>query len=308
MFERKTMNTINIDEEILSNEASKLLKKIINEGFEIAQIRNLPQNKVGDEIFSYLLFQICHGRNPTKEMIFNDILYNLKVSDEINDPLRVFISDKEYVKIFVKATIGDEYNVPTLGIINEIQDIEIYEFPDKSIIKPTHLSGKVILNTGQNQIDRAEIKKWFKINYYETWREKNYRTLRPKIIIEPILFNDINLNDYKFFCYKGIVKLIQVDLDRRTNHTRLFFDKKWNKKDFSIGYPISSQSPQKPLNLDHMISKVEVMAKYFEFIRIDLYSNEEKCYVGEITNCHGSGIEKVIPLNAEREFSNNIFK
>jgi hypothetical protein len=162
-------------------------------------------------------------------LIFNDILYSLKVSGEINEPLRVFVSDKEYVKIFVKATIGDEYNVPTLGIITDIRDIDDYEFPDKSIIKPTHLSGKVILNTDENQIDRAEIKKWFKINYYEVWRENNYKTLKPKIIIEPILFNDINLNDYKFFCYKGNVKLIQVDLDRRTNHTRLFFDKKWSR-------------------------------------------------------------------------------
>ena len=302
------MNAIKIDENILSSEASVFLKKLILEGFDVTKIRDLPKNRVGDEIFSYVLFQICHGRNPTKEMIFNDILYNLKVSDEINDPLRVFISDKEYLKIFVKATIGDEYNVPTLGIINAIEDVDIYEFPDKSIIKPTHLSGKVILNTGENKIDREDIKGWFKINYYETWRENNYRNLRPKIIIEPILFNDINLNDYKFFCYKGKVKLIQVDLDRRTNHTRLFFDKNWTKKDFSIGYPISSQSLKKPLNLDHMISKVEVMAKYYEFIRIDLYTNEEKCYIGEITNCHGSGFEKVIPLNAEIEFSNNIFK
>lgn len=301
------MNAIKIDENILSSEASVFLKKLILEGFDVTKIRDLPKNRVGDEIFSYVLFQICHGRTPTKEKLFNDILYNTKVTNEIIDPLRVFISDKEYVKIFVKSVVGDIYNVPTIGIIRNIKEIDNYEFTLNCIIKPTHLSGKTILKLDSSAINIDEIKSWFNINYYDIWREANYRSLKPKIIIEPILFNDLNLNDYKFFCYKGKVKLIQVDLDRRTNHTRLFFDTKWNKKEFSIGYPLSKNLPEIPLNLENMINIVELLAVYFDFIRIDLYSNGDKCYVGEITNCHGSAMEKIIPHTAEKELSNNIF-
>ena len=34
--------------------------------------------------------------------------------------------------------------------------------------------------------------------------------------------------DYKFYCFKGKVKLIQIDFDRFTNHSRLIFDNNFN--------------------------------------------------------------------------------
>ena len=38
-------------------------------------------------------------------------------------------------------------------------------------------------------------------DYFLTNREENYRHLVPKVIVEPILFNTTNINDYKIFCF-----------------------------------------------------------------------------------------------------------
>ena len=38
-------------------------------------------------------------------------------------------------------------------------------------------------------------------NYYNRSREANYKMLKPKVIVEELIFNDENIKDYKFFCY-----------------------------------------------------------------------------------------------------------
>lgn len=267
----------------------------------------LPRNRLGDRVFGFCLFVKSHRRFPTDQLLFNDVLHKIKTSDEILDPLRVFVSDKEFVKLFIKAVVGDQYNVPTIAVLRSVSEVDSFDFPSTCCIKPTHSSGQVIIRKNNEAIDKETIKKWFAINYYDIGREANYKTLHPKVIIEPLIFNDENINDYKFFCFNGKPKLIQVDTDRRQNHQRMIFDITWNPQNFSIAYPRSRQAIAKPNNLENMLLVVEILAKYFGFIRIDLYSDGQQCLIGEITNCHGNASEEFIPTTGEIEASRIIF-
>ena len=246
-------------------------------------------------------------RLPTNRQLFNDVLYRIKTTEEIIDPVRVFVSDKELVKIYVNAIAGNQFNVPTIKILNTIEEARTYQFPINCCIKPTHLSGKVILKQNNSPINFEEISGWFKSNFYLVNREANYKNLRPKVIVEPLIFDSNNLADYKIFCYKGIPKLIQVDVDRHVDHTRKIFDTKWNEMPFSLGYPKSIRKLEKPNNLDVMLSVAGLLSSHFSFVRIDLYSNGEDCLVGEITNCHGNAGEHFIPKSGEAIASNLIF-
>lgn len=248
----------------------------------------IPKNRMGDTFIAFINFVRAHRRFPTNKLMFNDVLYKIKTSDEIIDPLRVFVSDKEYVKLFVKAVVGDQYNVPTIKIFHDIEDLKKYKIPADCCIKPTHLSGEVILRRNNSPVDYEKIERWFKSSYYENNREANYRTLRPKVIIEPLIFDSDNLTDYKIFCYLGRPRLIQVDLDRYIEHTEKFFDPEWNEMPFSIHFPRSTHHViKKPKNLEKMLAVASALSAYFNFVRIDLYSNEEVCLLGEITNCPG---------------------
>jgi hypothetical protein len=64
--------------------------------------RRLPYNKAGDNLFHRVLCYRKHGRFPSRELLWNDMWYRVKTSGEIEDPLRRFVSDKEYVKQFVR--------------------------------------------------------------------------------------------------------------------------------------------------------------------------------------------------------------
>jgi hypothetical protein len=247
----------------------------------------IPENRVGDKFIAFCSFVLRHRRLPTNNLIFNDYLYKIKTSSEILNPLRVFISDKEFVKLYVKAIVGDIYNVPTLAIIDNLAEVESFPFPEICCIKPTHASGHLILRTHGEPVDVQEIRSWMSINYYKKFRELNYKFLKPKIIVEPLIFGDVDPTDYKFFCFKGRPRFIQVDLNRRVSHTKDFFDLTWNRLNFSI-LPVKSAqySIPMPMNFDSMVTIATKLSENFSFIRVDLYSDGNSIYVGELTNLH----------------------
>ena len=200
--------------------------------------RILPENRFGDRSFSLIDYAVALQRLPKRgRMLLNDRLYFMKTSDEILNPLRILVSDKEYAKIYIGNRVGDEVNVPTLAILrDEIPTTHYY--PDRCIIKPTHLSGEVIVRRHGEQIDLRLIRKWFAQSLYRTTREANYRYLKPKVIVEPIIFNDENLLDFKIFCVNGQPKLIQVHMDRWINHTQSFYTISWEKHNYKFTYPV----------------------------------------------------------------------
>ena len=267
----------------------------------------IPKNRAGDHLIAFITFLRAHRRLPTHKLVFNDVLYRLKTSDEIIDPLRVFVSDKEFVKLYVKAVVGERFNVPTIKVIHTIEEATDFQYPPDCCIKPTHLSGRVILRKNNSSIDYKEINRWLKSSFYQVNREANYKTLKPKVIVEPLIFDSINLSDYKIFCYMGKPRLIQVDVGRYVEHTRKYFDVDWNEMPFSLLYPRFSGQIERPKNLDIMLEVASSLSQHFNFVRIDLYSNGEHCLVGEITNCHGNAWENFIPKSGEIMASKMIF-
>ena len=56
-----------------------------------------------------------------------------------------------------------------------------------------------------------------------------------------------------------------------------------------------------------MLNVADTLSNDFEFVRIDLYSDGKKIYVGEITNFPDSGNGYFIPNNTEEIFSKLLF-
>ena len=284
------------------------IKRIIFKFF----LNNLPKNKVFDKFLSFIQFIFIHKRLPTNKKIFNDVLYKIKTSNEIDNPLRVYVSDKEYCKIFLNKIIEKKYIIPNLHIIKKLSEMEKLTLNSNCIVKPTHLAGKWIIkrkNEQLNDINKKDIKSWLLQNQYFANRERNYLNLKPKIIIEPLLFDDDNIIDYKIFCYKGNARAIRVDFNRATDHSRSIYDIKWNKINISIDFKMNEKKLEKPNNLSEMINIAEKISKYFNFIRIDMYTNNKEIFVGEITNIHGGATEKFLPSGyvSEIQFSKLLF-
>ncbi|BBK43877.1 hypothetical protein STVA_38970 [Allostella vacuolata] len=269
--------------------------------------RTLPMDEAGDRFFALVCFVKAHDRFPGDQALFNDVIYRIKTTSAIRDPLRVFVTDKEFCKVYVGAEAGHGFAVPTLAILHTPKQVDAFTFPDECCIKPTHASGQVILRRNGDPIDRDRIRRWLGLSYYPVWREANYRTLQPKIIVEPLLFGDIDIPDYKIFCCRGKPRLILVNMNGRSNPSRTFFDIDWVEQDFWVERQRPALPPPRPANLETMLAVAARVSRRFSFVRVDFYSDGQRCYVGEITNCPGNGMERFSPSDAEARASRMIF-
>lgn len=267
----------------------------------------LPEDDYGDWLYALILFARVQRRKPSDEMLLNDFVFRLKTSPACIDPLRVMVTDKVLVKVFVRAMLGSAYNVPTLAILDTPQAVDAYDFPPACCIKPTHMSGEVILRTAAEAIETDKVKSWFSRNYYKDSRERQYRQLRPRVIVEPLIFGTAVANDYKIHCYRGRPRLIQIDLDRHTGHKRALCTPEWRRLTIPMTYPYYDGEVARPANLATMLAAASKLSAGFDYVRVDLYSDGEKCLVGEITNTPGNACERFRNVAEERAVSRLIF-
>lgn len=273
----------------------------------------LPKNIFFDNFLIILNFLYKHKRLPTKKLL-NDFWCKIVLSKNINSELNQLISDKIDVKEYIAKKVGQKYCVPTLAIINNINQLKLFKINSNFIIKPAHSSGRYIFGKKNiQQSDILECAKWLNHNFYYTRRERNYKFLKKRIIIEPRVFYPHIPNDYKFFCYKGKVKFIQLDYNRSTKHKRRFYNHEWQRLEFITYYSkeiidTSDIKIQKPKLFNEMLDVAETISQEHEFLRVDMYTNDKIIYIGELTLSHGIGCEKFYPIQSELEASNLFFK
>jgi hypothetical protein len=305
-------STNSLDENIalLGKANHEELRRVLNAARADTVGAAVPENRAGDRIAAYKHFVVDHLRTPSDTaLLFHDVLYRLKVGDEIMSPLRVFVSDKELVKLYVAGVIGDAYNVPILSVLRTAEEIERYDFPTRCCIKPTHASGTVLIRRAGEPIDIEWVKSWLLMSYYRSSREGNYQSLEPKVMVEPLVFDSDSNADYRLYCFSGSVRMIGVDTDRseKGKLRRSILDTSWKKLPFTMKYPPPDIPVSKPDNLSEMIRVAEKLASNFGLIRIDLYSNGSRCLVGEITNIPGGGHGRFIPAQGEAVASEILF-
>ena len=253
---------------------------------------------LSDESYLKIFYKLNLNKklNLENPKTFNEKIQWLKLHDR-NDKYTQMV-DKILVKDFVAEKIGDEYVVKTLGLWDDFDEINLNELPHKFVLKCTHNSGGVVICKDKSKLNYLEtkrkIKKSLKRNYYKNGREWPYKNVKPRIIAEEYIGE--NVIDYKFLCYNGLVKNMFTCSDRETGNLCVdFFDLEWNHLPFERYYPNSKREIKKPMNFNKMIEISEVLAKGTKLVRIDFYEINGKLYFGEITFYPGSGFEKFTP-------------
>ena len=265
----------------------------------------LPATSWGDRIVAGLEFLLCHGRFPERRPVrYSDHLFALRTGGALYDPLRQFVTDKEYVKLYVEMKVGARYNVQTYRILRTEKDVDTLlpqRFP--CVVKPTNGVGRMRICQGPEDVpDRETLLQWLAHDYYrDASREHNYRHLRQKIIFEEFVTEDglTPAPDYKIFCFHGRPRFIQVETGRFTDdYSRSMYDSAWNRLPASVRYP-PGRSVARPPMLPLMLSLAARLAEPFDFIRVDLYGRKSEVRVGELTNCPGRATAEIRPPSAQ---------
>lgn len=261
-------------------------------------IKEFIKRIIPDKTYIKLMFEKRMGyklnlKSPTD---YNEKLQWLKLYDR--NPEYTKLVDKYDVREYIKDTIGEEYLIPIYGVYNDYSDIIFENLPNTFVIKATHRSGDVIIIKDKDEINHEKlkktIKKWLKTKYFYNSREWPYKGVKPRIVIEKLMIDKTNddLMDYKFLCFNGEPKYIEVMSDRfaEGGYKVNYFNLNWEKLDIKRKNRLSSnKNIKKPANLNRMIEISRVLSKNKRFSRIDLYNINGKIYFGEITFYPGGG-------------------
>ena len=261
-------------------------------------IKYVLRRTLPDKLFIKLMFWGIMGykldlKNPKD---YNEKLQWLKLYDR--NPEYTKLVDKYEVREYIKETIGKDYLIPIYGVYKNFSEIVFEDLPKSFVIKATHTSGDVIIVKDKNKLNykklKRTIRKWLKSNHFYYSREWPYKDVKPRIIIEKLMVDKINddLMDYKFLCFNGEPKYIEVMSDRfgEGGHKVNYFNLNWEKVDIKRKNRLSNnKNIKKPANLNRMIEISRVLSKNKRFSRIDLYNINGKIYFGEITFYPGGG-------------------
>lgn len=256
-------------------------------------------NCVPDKVFVPFFYRVSTGKklNMRNPKTFNEKIQWLKVND--HNPIYTILVDKYNVREYVKNVVGEKYLIPLIGHWEKIEDIDFDILPNQFVLKCNHDSGGIIICNDKRNLDIVSAKKrlnnCMKLNHYYLSREWAYKDVKPQIIAEKYMIDDKlqELMDYKFFCFDGEPKIIQVDFDRFTNHKRNLYTLEWRLLDMTIKYPNNPyKNIQQPEKLNEMIEIARKLSCGLPEVRVDLYYVNGEIYFGEMTLYHGGGIEK----------------
>lgn len=257
---------------------------------------------MSDETFLKINYRLGAGKKLDLEnpVTFNEKLQWLKLYNRREEYIPWV--DKASAKEKAAEVIGEEHIIPTLGVYDSFDDIDFDALPDSFVLKTTHDSGGVVVVPDKSRFDmkkaRRRLSTSLKRNFYYAGREWVYKDVKPRIIAEQYMVDEsgVELKDYKFFCFDGQVKMIQVDFNRFVKHKRNIFDTNWQVQDFMIKYPNDlSVKIEKPECLDEMLEIAGKLSQGIPHVRVDLYNISGKIYFGELTFYHGGGLEKFDP-------------
>ena len=260
---------------------------------------------IPDKIYIELCY-LCRFKrlvNLKKPKTYNEKLQWLKLYDRRE--IYTTMVDKYDVKKYVSDIIGEEYIIPTLGVYDRFEEIDFEKLPNQFVIKCTHDSDGLVIVKEKSQLDiesaKKNISEGLKRNYYYSSREWPYKNVKPRIIIEPYLEDDINkeLRDYKFFTFSGKAKLLFIATNRQGKGDTYFdfYDTDFKHLDIINGHPMNPNTPEKPKNFEKMIELAEKLSKGFPHIRVDFYEVNGKVYFGELTLYHWGGL---VPFKPEK--------
>lgn len=209
--------------------------------------------------------------------------------------------DKYAVRNYVKTKIGPQYLTALYGVVADPETINLEKLPPQFVLKGTHGSGYNILIPDKSKLNwkrtKRKLHQFLNKNYYLRCRERVYKNVKPRIIIEGFLNPgpDQSILDYKVLCFNGRPKAIYVE---KQGVILGYYDLEWNKLDTEV----RKTEVAKPENLDGVIKVAQSLAAGFIFLRVDLYLVKNKIYFGELTFFDYAGIKRLHPEYLNKKF------
>ena len=279
-------------------------------------------------------YRKAHGRYPD---LAHPILFTEKVTARKlfeQRPIFAMLSDKLLSREFVAERMGRRYLPELYGTYECFDDIDFARLPDRFVIKTNHGSHFVLIADGKKPFDRNDarrlVRRWMRTNYYAGSREKFYRYVDRKIMVEEFLEEPSGTPaiDYRFFVYDGVAKFFYASFkpDVGDEEAKVFaetggrdlafFDRECRRLPVRLIMPGMQPAPAAffknpgrlaafpiPSNIEEMFDIAGRIGRGFDFLRVDMYNPGGRILFGEFTTLPGGGVRPFDPPSYDLIFS-----
>ena len=257
----------------------------------------------------YFWCNLGYKLNLKSPRTFNEKLNWLKIYNK--HPEYSKMVDKKEAKEYVASIVGDKYIIPTVAVYDKVEDIDFEKLPKQFVLKCTHDSGGVVVCKDKSILDKGaairKLKKGLRSNFFTITREYPYKNVKPRIIAEQYMEDETGeLRDYKFFCFNGEPKYVELYIDRFGDHKKLFCDMDWNVAGFTTANDVAKVTVEQPKEFAEMKEVAKKLCKGMTFVRVDLYVHDGKVYFGEMTFHPAGGYTPITPREWEYKLGDMI--
>jgi hypothetical protein len=163
--------------------------------------------------------------------------------------------------------------------------INLETIADTCVIKANNDCGSTVIIKDGKVIkgNLKNLNKYEKTPYGANKGEWFYSKIPHKVFYEEYLGD--NITDYKFHCHQGKVMFCQTIFDRNTGKTKEHLKlPNGNILDYRLDENFAfSKEHEYPHNWKDLLEAAKILAKDWNYVRVDLYSVNNKVYVGELT-------------------------
>lgn len=283
------------------------IKKTVSSKFIQINNEKYKRELTLDEKIFYLktIFKNTLGYelNLNEPKTFNEKLQWLKLYD--HNPLMTICADKYKIREYIEEKIGGDYLIPLIGVWDNPDEIDFDSLPNQFVLKVNWGSGQNIIVKDKTKLNIEEVKEkiktWLKpeSNHYYMGLEWGYKNIPAKIIIEKYIQQGGEpLQDYKFFVFNGVPKILSITIDSY-DYSKMcinYYDMDFNLLPYTNSYPQAKYELKKPKHYEKMLEIINKLGNGFNFVRIDFYDTQERLYVGEFTFYPGCGLDKFDPI------------
>ncbi|WP_158544898.1 ATP-grasp fold amidoligase family protein [Blastococcus sp. TF02-9] len=240
------------------------------------------------EIHHFMASRLGRYPNLQAPRDFNDKIQWLKLFARQAGMAKLV--DKVAVREWVANRIGPQYLIPLRDTAERWSRLDPSALRAPFVVKTAHDSGSTVIVTSDDPHSilraRTAITRAQRRRYGTVGAEWAYRDVRARVLVEEMIGNGtVPPADYKFFCVRGEVKLVQKLWGRFEGTLKeATFDASGSSAALHVD-PTNAHEDGGPLpgNWQEMLSVASALSMDFEFVRVDLFSIGGKVFFGELT-------------------------
>jgi hypothetical protein len=220
--------------------------------------------------------------------------------------------DKLAAREWASRCAGPDLHLPrVLWAGTDVGELADVDLPERWVLKPNHSSGHVHFGEGPvRSADlaalRAATRGWLREHLASVEGEWGYARARRCLVVEECLPGAASLTEYKFFLFSGQPHAVLVHTDRFGRHSRTMYNPDWRRLHARFDVPPGPSLPEgpqtsPPAQLPQMLRLARRLSEPFDFIRVDLYADDEAVWFGELTSYPTGGWGQLRPRSFDLE-------